>query len=201
MQINNMMGISDSDFLQGVNEKDERMFSRFFNLYYAASVNQAYALISNKEEARQIVQDIFQDVWSGTARFDTLVKAKSFLYVSVRNRCYNYLKRKEPFTYVDISQLADEIQPVTDEALWEYDYLQSIYEELNNLPPEQQKVMYLFLDGYSDEQIADELGKSYYTVRNTKINAINKLRVIFGNTKRAVIFCWLLINAVSMELA
>ncbi|HCD91643.1 MAG TPA: RNA polymerase sigma-70 factor, partial [Odoribacter splanchnicus] len=42
-----------------------------------------------------IVQDVFIRLWEKKAEYDKIPDFRTFLYVAVRNLCYNYLRDKK----------------------------------------------------------------------------------------------------------
>ena len=47
-------------------------------------------LVANREVAEDIVQDVFIRLWEKKAEYDKIPDFRTFLYVAVRNLCYNY---------------------------------------------------------------------------------------------------------------
>ena len=55
------------------------------------------------EVAEDIVQDVFIRLWEKKAEYDKIPDFRTFLYVAVRNLCYNYLRDKKKT--IDFSQI------------------------------------------------------------------------------------------------
>ena len=60
-------------------------------------------LVANREVAEDIVQDVFIRLWEKKAEYDKIPDFRTFLYVAVRNLCYNYLIDKKKT--IDFSQI------------------------------------------------------------------------------------------------
>ena len=66
-------------------------FETIFRCHYRPLTMYALRYTENIDDAEDIVQQSFIDIWerlSGGMAIDNL---KAYLYTSVRNRCYNYL--------------------------------------------------------------------------------------------------------------
>ena len=70
-------------------------FEALFRQYYPSMCVIAGKLVANREVAEDIVQDVFIRLWEKKAEYDKIPDFRTFLYVAVRNLCYNYLYKVE----------------------------------------------------------------------------------------------------------
>ena len=74
----------------------EYAFDFFFNYYYPGLCVYAHKIISlQEEEARDIVQDIFVKFWNDREKSDIRFSVRSYLFVSVKNKCFDLLRKKK----------------------------------------------------------------------------------------------------------
>ena len=78
-------------------------FEALFRQYYPSMCVIAGKLVANREVAEDIVQDVFIRLWEKKAEYDKIPDFRTFLYVAVRNLCYNYLRDKKKT--IDFSQI------------------------------------------------------------------------------------------------
>ena len=78
-------------------------FEALFRQYYPSRCVIAGKLVANREVAEDIVQDVFIRLWEKKAEYDKIPDFRTFLYVAVRNLCYNYLRDKKKT--IDFSQI------------------------------------------------------------------------------------------------
>ena len=78
-------------------------FEALFRQYYTSMCVIAGKLVANREVAEDIVQDVFIRLWEKKAEYDKIPDFRTFLYVAVRNLCYNYLRDKKKT--IDFSQI------------------------------------------------------------------------------------------------
>jgi RNA polymerase sigma-70 factor, ECF subfamily len=74
-------------------QKDLKSFEELFHLYYPRLKNYAFRLLQNNEEAEDLVQDVFLQLWNKGIKSGNNNVA-SYLFTSLKNRCLNILKHK-----------------------------------------------------------------------------------------------------------
>src|SRR5438876_1059349 len=84
------MHISHSD---PWHEDETGTFTATFNHYYHPLVFFARKLLHDATAAEDIVTEIFLKYWQKQNNFNSLPAIKTFLYISTRNACLNYLQR------------------------------------------------------------------------------------------------------------
>ena len=90
----------------------EYAFDFFFNYYYPGLCVYAQKLISIPEqEAKDLVQDVFVKFWNDREKTDIRVSIRSYLFVSVKNKCLDLLRRKT--RNLKVQEITNE-QDVTD---------------------------------------------------------------------------------------
>lgn len=85
---------SQSDALEALIKGDISAFEKFFRLYYPRLKKYAILMLKNKNEAEDLVQDVFLQIWKNHELLDVEKKFSALLFTMVRNRCINLLKRK-----------------------------------------------------------------------------------------------------------
>lgn len=154
----------------------------FYPLYYFA-----YRFTRNKAEAEDITIVTLGIVMSKYQDFESLGKLKSYLYVTVRNKCLKYIAQQEKER-----GLRQELAESQSEALDEHilaeivrtEYLKEIFNRVENLSPQKRMVFKLFYeDGLSNSEIAEKLHISSEAVRTNKSKALEQLRIVLFNRK------------------
>ena len=74
---------------------DETAFEMIFRTYYPALCNYAFTYVRDKDEAEEIVQSCFLNVWEKRGSIDIHTSLKSYLYAMVRNAGLNRLKHEK----------------------------------------------------------------------------------------------------------
>lgn len=137
-----------------------------------------YALhyLGNADSAEDVVQESFAALWEKLQEGVAISNRKAYLYMMVRNRCLDQLRRKgvpteslKPYdTYGIIEDDDAQERSQTEARLWT---------AIDSLP---EKCRQIFLmskrDGLKYMEIADELGISENTVRNQISKALKILK-------------------------
>ena len=137
-----------------------------------------YALhyIQDVNLSEDIVQESYTALWEKLQEGTHVLNRKSYLYMMVRNRCLDHLRRKgipteslKPYdTYGIIDDDDAQERSQTEARMWT---------AIDSLPEKCREVFILSKrDGLKYEEIAEELGLSVNTVRNQISKALKVLK-------------------------
>ncbi|MFY0650375.1 MAG: RNA polymerase sigma-70 factor [Cyclobacteriaceae bacterium] len=161
------------------NSSDQGAFEELFNIYYSWLHAVAISIVRKKEEAEEIVEDVFLKLWEmreGFARIDNL---DTYLYTATKNKSYDYYKKNSKAHFVE---LENENQGtgyiISPEEAMLFEELQSKYKEaVDNLSPKCLQAYKLVREeGYSYTRAGEILGVSPRTIENHLRTAIQKIR-------------------------
>ena len=143
------------DLIAAVNKKDYKLFGAFFKENFPFLVMFADKYVNDMDMAADIAQEAFIQLWRFKGEFVSPEKVKGFLYTTARNLALNHIKHNQ----------------IVDEHL-------RLQEKVEQLPKQSCKIIQLSLQGYSNQEIADQLNISINSVRTLKQSAYKKLRGI-----------------------
>lgn len=151
---------------------------QFSNQLYGYSLR----FLRNKEDARDIVQDVFEKLWIHRKKVE-YSKAKSWLFTTAHNAMINLITRKQR-----IQLQGSELLPEMTKN--EFSYFESgqvVDRALNILPPVQRSIILLRdLEGYSYEDIGQILSLSSSQVKVYLFRARNKIKKQLKGLKELV---------------
>jgi len=169
-----------------INHQDERVFTDLYSKFYPAVYHFALQFLE-AADAEDITADVFSKLWIRRPCFTHLYQIKSFLQVSARNACFNYIshqgvaKRKE--TILAKTVLWAEGPPDYHEHASQR-LLQLILDEIEKLPQKRRQVVKLFyLQGLKEKEIARRLKLGVGTVHNQKLRAVKSIRMAVSHLK------------------
>ena len=161
-----------------------------FQKYGGLVCNYAYSYLNNREEAEDVVQEVFLQLLETEKVFPfNDIAIKSYLLKSVRNSCLNILKKKKHFLFTaDLTnyQVIDEEFASVDE-----DLIHNLQKEIFILAPQTQKIIVgIFYRKLTYKEIADELNISINTVKSLLESVIKKLRKNLNHNMKIILLFW-----------
>ncbi len=186
------MQYTHKDIIERCKEGNRQAQFELYRLYSKAMYNTCVRMLKSTEDAEDVLQDSFVDVFTKLDSFKYESSIGAWIKRVVINNCINFLrKRKIAFSEVEEERLmAAGTNYFTEET--EYpaaiDNLSviRIKKGLSLLPDGYRVVFSLFLlDGYDHKEIAEILGISESTSKTQYHRAKKKLREILHNMEHA----------------
>ncbi len=158
----------------------DKDFDKIYNEYRLRLCLYAYRIVNSLDDAQDIVQTVFLNIYEKDKSLAYVKSFKSYVYKAVYNACLNFLKKAKlnvphdiensPELYV--SQDEDYLlKRIEDELLWE------LLGAVEALPSECQKVFKMgYIQKLSNKEIALKLNISINTVKSQKQRAKQLLR-------------------------
>lgn len=189
---------TEKEWLDRVALGDQEAFRSIFQQHYKALCYYAGTIVDDWQEAEDLIQEVFSRLWDKRPVFPNAAALKSWLYVSVRNACFNHLKSRERQheRERDYAYHAEETLPdisAFDPRLAETEIIAHLYREIESLPTQCRRVFKMsYLEGKKNEEIAGELSISYNTVRTQKLRALKLIRAsLLKRNLLPVFYAWL----------
>jgi len=154
-----------------------------FDEHYPSLCYFVWRMIKDKSLAEDLVQDAFVSYFQRKDQVSDDPKAiKAYLYSTVRFAAYNLSRKEKVVRKFWARSQFNEIDDLDYEHLIiEAEFMQSINETLAKLPKACQQIMKMsYIDGLSNEQIAQELVLSVNTIKTQKRRGLNVLRAKVG---------------------
>lgn len=151
-------------------------FERIFRDLYRPLCLFALRFTEKTEDAEDVVQQAFADVWDKCRNNVTIANFKSYLYQAVRNRSLTLIAQSSD-TGQDTESLADLEDTSEEEQISRSERDARLWTAIDGLPPERRKIFLLSKrDGLKYQEIAEELNISVKTVENQIGKALKTLR-------------------------
>jgi RNA polymerase sigma-70 factor (ECF subfamily) len=109
----------------------------------------AFHFLRNKEDAKDIVQDVFEKLWLNRKMID-LERVKSWMYRCTHNAMVNFLNKRSRTSYMESQELPTPSTPFDSN----FESMQVVDRMVNILPPTQKSIILLRdIEGYSYKEI------------------------------------------------
>lgn len=184
---------SDQELATLLKEGDAFAYTEIFNRFQPLLFLHAIKKVHNEEEAKDMVQEIFTDLWLRHTDFNPARNLAAYLYTCVRNKFVNLLQHQHiRARYVDaFKDFMVSVAVPADEGMMEKQLANIIESEINALPGKMRQVFLLSRkEEKSYKEIALELNISEETVRKQIKNSLKILRTRLGFIHYLVFLFW-----------
>lgn len=193
MEANLQVLYSDQQLLTRLHNDDKGALEIIFKTYYAPLVRFAKNILKNEAQAEDIVQEVFLKVWDKRNDINIMTSFKSYLYMAVRNHCFNTLKTNERKHWLNDDLENDHNFAINDTiATIEAKQLNKKINEIINLLPEKCRITFQLsrFENMSYKEIAESMDVSVKTVENQIGKALSILRKSLLPYLSIYIFLW-----------
>jgi RNA polymerase sigma-70 factor (ECF subfamily) len=176
--------ISDVELLHAIARGDEAALARLYDAYRVILFGLLVRILNSREEAEDILQDVFIQVWRRAKDFDER-----------RGRPFTWLVTLARSRAIDRLRMLDARQRLTIGAAQEHEHNESVSDALTDtvnseqkaivrralatLPEEQRDALLLaYFEGLTQSEIASRIGAPLGTVKTRMRSGMIKLRAL-----------------------
>lgn len=176
-------------------EGSKDAYQLLFNRYAPRILAFAMSYLKRREDAEELLQELFLKIWEIRATLDDSKNIKSLLFKICINLIYDLLRRKN----IEQAYLAfaGQNDPTNADSTWHEVIYDDMLHHLNKLVetmPEQRKLIFRSSkeEGLTNDEIATRLQISKRTVENQLYRAISFLRERIGQSSLSVLLFFFL---------
>lgn len=170
------------DFDKGdVNSTEKKSFEILFKKSYKGLYLHALSFVRDEENAKDIVNDVFEYLWNNYSKVDLSASETALLYTLVRNRSLDYLRHEKAVEKFRAYKLNNSDEG--GENYREYEELiQRVMVLIDSMPAQTRAVfMKCFVERKKYKEAGDELNISVNTVKTHISKALRILREQFSD--------------------
>lgn len=166
---------NERQFILRLKKGERNAFDELFRAQFSGLYRFANAIVCNPFRAKDIVQEIFANLWDRRNRLDESGSLTNYLYVAVRNRSYTVVSREQRYMSLDKLSTAS-VYPET--YVCEENIQKNVlWEAIEGLPLQQKIILKLIVvEDYSYKEVALRLDISVNTVKTQIRRASEKLK-------------------------
>ncbi len=169
--------LGDGELIPLIREGSISAFEELYRRHWPAMYNTAFKRLKNAEQTKDVLQDIFTDLWVRREKI-SINNAGAFLHTAVRYQVYKLIAKREvsPEFFLLLDKIA--ISPYTaDKKLTETEFSKLAESWMASLPEKRQMIFRMhYQDNLSTREIAEKLQISQKTVQNQLGKTFNDLR-------------------------
>ncbi|MDM1296332.1 RNA polymerase sigma factor [Sphingobacterium thalpophilum] len=170
---------SEKKLLEDFRNGEEQACAHVYNRYFARICLYAASFVNETREAEDIAEEGFIRLWQGKRDFESLQHLRAALYQTTRRVGLNHqTARQRRSDRVDayVSQQEQDQGSHLQEIVYA-ETMAELYRAIQNLPPKAREIVRLtYLEGHSNQEVAELLQISIQTVKNQKLRALSLLR-------------------------
>jgi len=177
------------EFIARLKKGNESAFSELLDEYQQKVFHTCLSFVPNKEDAEDIAQEVFLEVYKSINKFKGNSKLSTWIYKISTNKCLEFIRKKNTkkrFAFLQ-SITGNEIPIDKTNFFTEFNHpgillenkerTETIYLAINSLPESQRVVFTLAkLDGKSYQEIVEITGKSMSSVESIMFRAKKNLQ-------------------------
>ena len=147
--------ISDTSLIEGIRNQDDKILNWLYDNYLQTVRKHVLNNSGNNDDVSDVFQDtiivLYKQITDNSLNLTT--DLKGYFFGIARNIWSAQLRKKRRMTELDLDFPEESWQEETTDLILE----RIISRAFNKLKPDSQKILSLFSDGYSYEEIADRL--------------------------------------------
>lgn len=186
--------MDDKEFIQALKAKEPTAYSKLLDYFQQKVFSTCISFVPNIEDAEDIAQDVFVEVFNSIAKFKGNSKLSTWIYRITTNKCLEFIRKKNTkkrFAFLQsITGSAipiDKVNYFTDinhpGILLETKELNETLFRAISLLPESQRIVFTLhkIDGKSYQEIAAITERSLSSVESIMFRAKKNLKKLLEN--------------------
>lgn len=169
---------SEIDLLKLLKKGDKLAFEQLYNSYWKSLYLSAYSRVDDEDIAKDIVQNVFVDIWQKRGTIVVTSSIKQYLHGAVKMKVLQHYRSENIKQQVldnaleRITQLLHSHQNLSAY----FDLERIVSEEVAEMPVNMKNSFLLRSDSYSIKEIAGNLNLAEQTVSNNITEALKRLK-------------------------
>ncbi len=168
--------------------EDELAYKQLFLLLFSSLTRFSTAIVRSREQAEEIVSDVFIQLWNNRKSIQDIEDLKIYLFIAVKNNSVHKLRqteKKKTISLDDLSVEMDSFYQNPEDKILSDESMQSIERAIQNLPPRARLILKLAKeDRMRYKDIAGLLNISVKTIDHQLSIAVKKLTETLGASIR-----------------
>lgn len=183
--VNDQTGVVDPDgaLVAAIAAGDQSAARELLNRHLKRLLNVAYRLLGNRDDAEEVVQDVFLKVWTNAAKWEPgRAKFETWMHRVTINLCYDRLRRRRETQVDELPEQADE-RAGPAQVLQQSQIASKVRAAMEELPERQKAALTLcHLQGFSNIEASQIMDISVEAVESLLARARRGLKTKLKDT-------------------
>lgn len=186
--------MEEQDFINDLRAGKQFAYGKLLDLFQQKVFATCISFVPNKEDAEDIAQDVFVEVFNSINKFKGNSKLSTWIYRITTNKCLEFIRKKNTkkrFAFLQ-SIMGNEIPMDKTKYFTEMNHpgvllenkqkSETLFKAINQLPDAQRVVFTLSkIDGLSNQEVCDITEKSLSSVESLMFRAKKNLQDVLGD--------------------
>jgi RNA polymerase sigma-70 factor (ECF subfamily) len=175
---------NEKNLVKALKKGDRKAFKELFLNYYNQVYAFCYSFLHQKEDAENITQDVFVQLWAKRESLDPSKSLSGFLFTIAHNKTLNHIRseiNRQMMVKEIVRKKKEESNPT--ETKVSFNELKQLIEKgIRQLPPKRREIFLLSRnEGLSHIEISKQLNISVHTVESQMTKALRFMRESLKN--------------------
>ena len=175
---------------------NQREFQELYHKHFNGLANYAYSVLKDKDAAKDVVQDVFLDLWNKRESLSIKTSIEAYLVRAVKFKSIDFI-RKDKTKQQYVTKMTPSSVTITEDNEDDDEETVNKKKQLSyaiaQLPTKCRQVFLLSrLNGYTYKEIAEEMSISPKTVENQISRALKLLRQKLSDLMVLILFFYFL---------
>ena len=188
---------SDEELMQEIKAGNMFAFDALYEKYCKRVYKFAYSILKTREEAENLMQDVFLNLWENRHKVEKGSSVKSYVFTITYNSAISIIRKKaRESEFVEYLKAVQKINVDPVDMVLEYNELTNKLDEIIYSLPKRQKEVYLLhkVEALKYNEIAERLHISVNTIENHMSRVLKTIREKLGNYSLiAILFVFLFV--------
>ncbi|MFD2824025.1 RNA polymerase sigma factor [Lacinutrix iliipiscaria] len=181
--------MTENEFIEQLKSKNAKAYTKLLDDFQQKVFSTCMSFIPNKEDAEDVAQDVFVEIFNSINKFKGQSKLSTWIYRITTNKCLEFIRRKTTKKrFAFLQSLSGNAMPIDKSAYFtEFNHpgivlenkekSETLFHAINQLP-EVQKIVFTLhkVDGKSYQEISDITEKSLSSVESLMFRAKKNLQ-------------------------
>ena len=182
--------MKDQDFIEALKQGKRHAYEALIDRFQDVVFNKCLSFVPNKEDAEDIAQEVFIEVFRSIKHFKGQAKLTTWIYRITTNKCLEFIRKKNTKKRFAFLQLVLGAQHPEDKVnyftefnhpgvqLEQKERSEQLFKAINQLP-ENQKVVFTLhkIDGLTYKEVSEITQKSISSVESLMFRAKKNLQL------------------------
>lgn len=175
---------SDEGLMQEIKAGNMFAFDALYGKYCSRVYKFGYSILKTREEAENLMQDVFLLLWEYRHKVEKDASIKSYIFTITYNSAISVIRKKaRESQFIEYLKSLQELSEDPVDTKLEYNELNNMLYEIIDVLPQRQKEVYLMHrdEGLKYNEIAERLHISVNTIENHMSRALKNIREKIGH--------------------